>query len=217
MLGLTKGQINSFYNLPEMAFGKSVQPAYKFTASFLANPFKTDHEAGPMPIILPHHITSVTLPTYKFSFDKVMYGSVPRIFATLNFSEGLNLKVTFEEDNLGTIAYFINWCQRNIIDSKGYYNSPMNSRIGNFIVEVQDMNGTPVMYYVFKNIIFESSNDITFDYSSDDVIKYDLSFVCENMETYFVKYGVVSKVQKAVQIKTDSPFLSISDAFNIAK
>lgn len=215
-LGLSKGEINGFYNLPEQLMGKSVQPSYRFTASFLENPFKLDKETGPMPIIMPHHFVSVSLPTYQFKFDKVMYGSVPRIFSTIDFSEGLKISITFEEDMLGTIAFFINWCQRNVIDNKGYYNAPLKSRIGHFVLEVVDMNGVPTMYYVFKNLLFESASNSVYDYGSDDVIRYDVSFVCEVMETYFIKYGVVNKVQKAVGIAAGGP-LNIIDGLKIAQ
>ncbi len=199
-LGLTQGEVNGFYSLPELAFGKSIQPAYKFVASFLENPFKpvTNRDIGPMPVIMPWHITSVTIPNYQFKMDKVMYGVVPKVFPLLDFEEALKLKVTFEEDELGTIAYFINWMQRNIIDRDGYYRAPQETKIGHFVVEVQDRNGFPVLYYVFKNIVFHDASDPTFDYTSNEVIKYDITFVSEILETWFVKYGAISKVQQKV-------------------
>ena len=74
-----------------------------------------------------------------------MYGVVPKVFHYLILKKH-KLKVTFEEDELGTIAYFINWMQRNIIDRDGYYRA-QETKIGHFVVEVQDRNGFPVLKY----------------------------------------------------------------------
>jgi len=194
-IGLTQFEVNGFYSLPEMAFGKSVQPTYKFVASFLENPFDNKYgDVGPMPVIMPWHITSVNVPNYKFKVEKVMYGNVPRLYQTLDF-EGLQFRVSFEEDELGTIAFFINWLQRRIIDNNGYYNAPSKTKIGHFVIEIQDKNGFPVVYYVFKNIVFNDATDPTFDYSSNEVLKYDITFVSEVLETWFVKYGMINKAQ----------------------
>jgi len=197
-LGVNNVEVAGFHSLPEVLFGKSVQPAYKFVASFLENPLKavTRRDVGPMPIIMPWHVTGVTVPNYKFKMDKVMYGAVPRIFSTLDFEHALPFTVTFEEDELGSIAYFISWLQRNIIDTEGYYRAPNRNRIGHFVIEVQDKNGFPVLYYVFKNILFQDASDPRYDSFSNEVIKYDITFVAEILETWFVKYGAISKVQQ---------------------
>lgn len=202
-LGVTNLEANGFYSLPELAFGKSVQPAYRFVASFLQNPFKSKNsntkDIGPMPVIMPWHVKSVNVPNYKFQINTIMYGSVPRLFSTLNMEGGLVFNVTFEEDELGTIAFFINWLQRHIIDREGYYNAPNDSRIGHFIIEVQDKNGIPVMYYVFRNIVFQDASDPTFEYGSNEVIRFDIRFSAEIIESWFVKYGAINKVQKIVE------------------
>ena len=194
-IGLNSQELNAFYKLPEQLFGKSIQPAYRFYATFLDNPFKDAYEdIESMPIIRPYHFNSITIPTYNFKLDKVYYGVIPRTFALLDF-EGLTVDVTFEEDELGTIAYFINWMQRNIIDSNGYYKAPLKNRIGNLVVEVQDRQALPVVYYIFRNIYYNSSNAIAYDYSMGESIKYQVTFAVDTMETWYVKAGLINSAK----------------------
>lgn len=198
-LGLNSLGLQAWYKLPELAFGKSVQPAYRFFATFLDNPFKkVDDDAGYMPTILPYHFLSISIPTYNFKLEKVYYGVIPRTFPTLDF-EGFTVNVTFEEDELGTIAYFINWMQKCIIDKNGYYKPILTNRIGNLVVEVQDKNALPVVYYIFKNVYYQSSDAITYDYSSNDTIKYNVVFGVDTMETWYVKSGIINGVLGAVK------------------
>jgi hypothetical protein len=191
-LGLNSLALQGFYSLPEQLFGKSIQPAYRFTASFLENPFrKFDEDVGSMPVIMPYHFLNITVPTYNFKFENVYYGVIPRTYATLAY-EGFEVNATFEEDEMGTIAYFINWCQKCIIDSNGYYKAPLSNRIGNLAVEVDDRQGMPVVIYIFKNIFYRSSGDVTYDYGTGESIKYQISFGVDTMETWYVKEGLIN-------------------------
>ena len=195
-VGVTNLALQAWYRLPELVFGKSIQPAYKFFATFLDNPFvrkstKDYNEIGSMPVIMPYHFTSVSIPTYNFKLEKVYYGVIPRSFPLLDF-EGFTVNVTFEEDENGTIAYFINWMQKCIIDSNGYYKAPLANRIGNLVVEVQDRLGLPVVYYIFKNVYYQSSDSITYDYGSNEAIKYNVVFGVDTMETWYVKAGIIN-------------------------
>ena len=80
-LGLTQGEVNGFYSLPELAF-VNLYNLHINLLRLLENPFKpvTNRDVGPMPVIMPWHITSVTIPNYQFKMDKVMYGNVPKVF-----------------------------------------------------------------------------------------------------------------------------------------
>lgn len=198
MVGLNSIEMQAFFKLPSLLFGKSVQPAFRFSVTFLDNPFSINSlnrlEAdgpGPMPIIRSYHVLSISIPTYNFEKELMMYGQVPRSFPVLNF-KGFDISINMEEDELGTIAYFINWMQRSIIDKYGYYRAPIKNRFGMIVVEVQDKNGLPVVYYTFHDCYFMNATDITYDYGSSDSIKYQLVFGADRMSTWFTKYSAIS-------------------------
>jgi len=200
MLGLQKATLNTYFNLPSSLFGKSIQRSYSFYATFLDYPFNKKgnrKETGPMPVISPYHFLSVTLPTYKFDKEVLMYGQVPATFPVLNH-EGFEVDVELEEDEFGTIEFFISWCQRSIIDSKGYYIAPLQNRIGHLVVEITDPNGLPVVYYTFKDIYYLRATDPTYQYDTNDSIKRTITFGVDIMETLFTKYSAVNAVQKAI-------------------
>jgi hypothetical protein len=200
-VGLNALELNSFFKLPSLLTGKSIQPAFKFYATFLDNPLSTKRSIGPgpMPIIRAYHILNVSIPTYNFKKETMFYGQVPRSFPILEMDGALQVTVTFEEDELGTIAYFVNWLQRSIITEEGYYRAPRLSLIGHLVVEVQDKNGIPVVYHSFNDIFYLATSDVTYDYASNETIKYDITFGVNRMSTWFTKYSAIAAVQKGAQ------------------
>ena len=153
-------ELNAYFNLPEQLFGKSIQPSFRFFVAHIYNPFRggirKNLVEGPGPIIRPYHVESVQIPTYQFDKESMKYGAVPRTFPILSLDKGMNVQVTYEEDELGTIAYLINWLQKSIIDRRGYYQSPLENRIM-IIVEVQDKNGIPAVYYIFHDCYYQQA------------------------------------------------------------
>ncbi len=194
-IGVNSIELPKYFRQPENEFGKSIQRNWQFYGFFLYSPFKSiksntsnlvNNKSEFPPEIQTFHILDVTIPTYKFRKEKVMYGQVPRTFPVLDF-EGFNLSVTLEEDEFGTVERFINWNQRNIIDSRGYYNAPNNVKTKAFYVEVQDKNGAPVVYYIFKDLYFLEASDASYSYNSNESIKRTLTFGCDMMSTEFVE------------------------------
>jgi len=199
-VGLNSVELFQYFRLPEQLFGKSIQPAWRFYATFIDNPFKsnaTRNEIGPMPVIRSYHITSISLPEYAFASQVMMYGQVPRTFPTIDH-RGFAFDVTFEEDENGTIAFFINWLQRSIIDEEGYYRNPLNNRVGNFVVEVQDKNGLPVMYYWFENIYFLNATGASYSYEENSQVKRTITFGVDLVKHIFTKYAGINAGQKFV-------------------
>lgn len=197
-LGLNSAELQSWYRLPEQLWGKSIQPAFRFYVTHIYNPFKLFlKEGGPPPIIRSYHVASIDIPTYNFTKESVQYGAVPRTFAVLDFKDGMNIEVTYEEDELGTIAYFINWLQKQIIDRRGYYQAPLNGRIM-IVVEIQDKNGIPTAYYIFHDCYFQTASNASYSYDSNDSIKYTISYACDRMSVSFPKYTPAGFINMAV-------------------
>jgi hypothetical protein len=191
--------ITAFMNLPEMLFGHSVQPSFKYIASFLENPFNSKKfSAGPMPIIAPWQFQSVTIPTYNFEKISVKYGTVPRSFPVLNFNESMEINLKLREDENGTIDFFIHWCQRNLIDSQGFHIPPMQNRIGHLVIEISDRLNLPVVYYIFRNLFYLTADDVRYSYDSSEVIDRNVTFGCEILETYYTKAAIINTLQSKV-------------------
>ena len=193
-LGINSLELQSFFKLPEQFSGKSIQRSYNFYVTFWDNPLKRirgeNLKLGPMPILRSYHVQSVTIPHYKFDRKVMLYGQVPRTFPLLNF-EGFELSMVLEEDELGSIAYFIQWLQRTIINRDGLYNAPLDSKVAFISVEIQDKNGIPVVYYIFHDCYFLNVSDITYDYATNESIKYNLTFGCDRVSTEFLKYNPI--------------------------
>jgi len=193
-IGVNGLELQRYFRQPESAYGKSIQRNWQFFGLFIYNPFQgvtVGRQIEMPPVIQPFHILDVTIPTYEFEKVVMMYGQVPRSFPVLKF-EGFNFNVTLEEDEKGNVEYFINWNQRNIIDSSGYYNAPNKAKIKAFVVEVQDKMGIPVVYYTFHDIYFLQASEASYSYTSNESIKRSLTFGCDRMSTIFTKQNAVA-------------------------
>jgi len=193
-IGINGLELQRYFRQPESAYGKSIQRSWQFYGLFIYNPFQgvsVGRRIEMPPIIQPFHILDVTIPTYEFEKVVMMYGQVPRSFPVLKF-EGFNFTTTLEEDEKGNVEYFINWNQRNIIDSDGYYNAPNKVKLKAFVVEVQDKTGIPVVYYIFHDIYFLTAGEATYSYTSNDSIKRSITFGCDRMSTIFIKQNIIA-------------------------
>lgn len=192
-LGIDSASLSMFYNgtnLPEQLFGKSIQRTFQFMVFFLDNPFRFK-ESGIMPIIMPFHVVDVTIPNYRFRKESQIYGQVPRTFPVLDVDDltQMTVDVTFEEDEIGTIAYYISWLQRNIIKKNGLYNNISSNRVGKMIVEVQNKNGIPIVYYIFHKLYYLGADSVTYSYETNDSVKYKINYGFERMSTVFTGAG----------------------------
>jgi len=172
---------------------KSIQHSHRFFVEFWDNPtpekVALEDEIGPMPIIKPWHIISVTLPQYPFGKDVIKYGPLAKTFPVMNDFNGFDITVTFEEDSSGTIAYFINWLQRKIIDreSGGTYRSQKVNRIDFMLIQTEDESGITIQNWLYKNVFFQNASDITLDYSSKEAVRYDITFCADYMKFLPIK------------------------------
>lgn len=192
MIGLNNLALQGYYSGIDAL--KSIQKSYKFLVTFwddltVFNPNKTAlmEEIGSMPLIKFWHVLSISIPQYPFGKDNVQYGPIAKTFPVMQDFNGFDVRITFEEDEFGTIAYFINWLQRKIIDRDGMYRSQRDNRIDHLIIETQDDNGLPIQLYWYKNIYFQNVNEVTFDYGSPDSIKYDITFGADYLTFFPIK------------------------------
>jgi hypothetical protein len=193
-IGLNALELQKYFRAPETAFGKSIQRNWKFYATFLYNPMKSLNfgRLDFPPILEAFHILDVTIPTYEFEKVVMMYGQVPKSLPVLKF-EGFNIDVVMEEDEQGSVEYFINWNQRNIINRDGLYNAPDDVKINALVIEIQDKMGLPVIYYIYHDLYFLAASPAIYSYTSNESIKRTVTFGVDRLSTVFVKKNAVAQ------------------------
>jgi len=200
-LGINQLELAGFYSGIDAL--KSIQKPWRFLVTFYdspgayidpSNPNLAKkynallQEIGPQPVIKQWHVSNITIPQYKFHAEAQNYGPLTKSFPVMD-KEPLKITVTMDEDEQGTIAYFINWMHRRIIDKNngGVHRSQKLNRITDLIVETEDDSGFPIQIYWFKNIFLSEVNETTFDYSTNENIKYTLGFAADWMRILPIK------------------------------
>jgi hypothetical protein len=174
-------------------FVKSISHSRRFFVEFWDQPTEEkrvlEAEIGPMPIILPWHVKSVTIPQYPFGKDVIKYGPLAKTFPVMGDFNGFDITILFEEDSQGTIAYFINWLQRKIIDREGggVYRSQSVNRIDYMLIQTEDESGITISNYLYKNVYFQNASDVTYDYSSKEVVVFNVVFGADQLKFLPVK------------------------------
>jgi hypothetical protein len=185
-IGSNALELQGFYSSSELF--KTIQKSYKFFVTFWDDDIlgNITSEVGTMPLIQHWHVRNITLPQYSFSKEVVRFGPLVKAYPVMDFN-GLDIDVEFEEDENGTIAYFINYLQRKIIRQDGTYRSQKDNRIDNLVVLTEDDFGIPINLFWYKNVFFQNASAPTFDYSSNDSIKYMITFGADYMKFLPIK------------------------------
>ena len=185
--GVNKLELKGYYSGKDIL--KSIQLSYKFYVTFLDNAIrnrKLISEIGMMPFIKNWHVLNVSIPTYVFKKESQKYGPMVKTIPVIDH-DGFDIKITFEEDSYGTIAYFINWLQRKIVRQDGMYRNQVDNRIDNLNIEIEDERGVPVGFFNFRDVYYLASGEVTYDYSTNESIKYEVTFGADYVSTLPVK------------------------------
>ena len=187
--GIVGGITSGLSSLTPLQFSKSIHQSYRFYVSFIPDFLPDTNKKllymriGYPPLIRSWHVTSIDLPTYKFDKDVTYYGPVPRAIPKLDF-DGFEVKIEFEEDANGTIAYFINWLQRSLIDKKGLYTPPNTSKIPLISVITEDDVGVPTNIYTLHDCFFLGADNPVWDYSKAEAVKYGITFSVDRINSF---------------------------------
>jgi len=178
--------IKSFYDqktvLPNNLFYAAFQIA-KLSAGNLENESSTQTSPFVSPwyskvetsaMIQPWHIKSVQfkiLPT-PIEEERVLY--IP--FPTIDVNKiDYSFTVTFEEDTIGTIFNFIQWCYHRVVDM-GFYHYTNNNRIGNFSILVFNAAFDEIQQFDFKDVFLKDAGDLSLNYESGTPRNYTCTF-----------------------------------------
>jgi hypothetical protein len=99
--------------------------------------------------------------------------------------DGGEISIEFEEDENGTIGNLINWFQKRIISQRGLYHGPEYSKIDRILVETENMKGQTVSGYILHNCYFLKASEVTYDYGSNDNVKYQCTFNADWIDSYY--------------------------------
>ena len=190
--------LNAFYNDEK----KSIQKSYNFLVDIF------DDKSDLVEIINKlqnYHVVSLNVPTWEFKKGSQPIGPFPKTFPLLDMEEGFEFTIQFEEDDVGTISQFIDLLQKRIINERGLYNYPANNRITAIKVKIVNSmaNGSSqndqenvVATYEFIKCYYLKSTPLALDYSTNEAMKIEITFACDNM-----KYTVDPKEHKIIQQK----------------
>jgi len=132
--------------------------------------------------IKEYHIVSVDFPINTFNRSSVNIGTLQYSYPVLASEQALDIKLTFSEDNRGTIVGFIA-ALANTVMSKGAHVPPGYSILGDIIVSLYDDQGQIYGKYVAHDVFFLGGTGLNNGYDSNDAIQYDITF-----GTNFISY-----------------------------
>jgi len=155
---------------------KSITNSYNFYVDLIFDKMSPRHPSLPIThFITPNHITGVDIPTHTFSRSSVSYGVTQYSFPVLNKEQGLDFKITFEEDMHGNVASFIGDLERTVVDL-GLHVAPKYSRLGDIHIYVLDTMKNATVTYVAKDVFFLGAETLSMTYDSNDSVKYSITF-----------------------------------------
>lgn len=199
-------ELQAFYNT------KSILPNYRFYVTFYDKEIfmiqnrELFKRIGPMPPIAHWHVKNVNIPmSYRVLKQTQKYGPLSRSFPYMD-EDGLEIVLELEEDSLGTIAYFVQWLQRRVVDQDGTYTPPEQSKLDKIMIQVEDLYGLPVYFLTFNNIMFFGCDNVSYDYTGNQALSYTLHFNADWMSQITPKAGVLSNLQGAgIKAIQDAP------------
>ena len=171
--------------------GKSIQKTYRFFVTFFPNYFLSKQrpeifkEIGPMPLIRAFHVQAISIPQYAFKKETQYYGTAPRSFPILQH-DGFEVKIDFEEDDKGTIGFFISWLQRLAIEpTLGYYTPPDFVKLPLIGVVTETDDGVPIAAYTLHDAFYMNASGPDLDYSTNGSVKYSITFNVDLINSFF--------------------------------
>lgn len=165
--------------MPAYFKNHEIQRSYNFLVSFL--------NYAPGFLINEFQIKSVSLPNFAFKKEVQKIGGVfPQIFPVLD-SDGLELKMEFEEDNTGKVSRMILDMQNRVIDRHGYYQYPDKAKLGDIAIRVVDNAGDDVVTYTAKNCFYLKNEEVKYSYSEQTAISYNVTFAFDFYEFVYHK------------------------------
>ena len=99
---------------------------------------------------------------------------------------GFEVKIDFEEDERGTIGFFVSWLQRLAIEpTLGYYTPPDFVKIPVIGIVTETDEGIPIAAYTLHDAFYLTAAGPDLDYASGGAIKYSITFNVDIINSFF--------------------------------
>jgi hypothetical protein len=177
-------------------FSKSIQQSFRFFVTFIPDALPSPAKLalykriGFPPIIRSWHVVDIDIPQYTFKSEQHHYGPLARNIPDMEM-DGFKVKIEFEEDQNGTIAYFINWMIRSMIDRNGLYTPPDICKFPVMIVITEDELGLPISLYTIHDLFYLTSDGPNLGYDKGESVKYNITFSADRINSFQPKaYGI---------------------------
>jgi len=170
--GLSVNVVNDFFH------NKSILTSYNFEVYLDFRKYAQNNPGKKLiypNMIKPYHILSVDVPSNEFSRETVNVGTIQYSYPILNKEQPLDIKITFEEDNVGTIHYMARELEGTVIQ-EGLHICPYKSRLGDIIIDISAQDGRIVNRIIGKDVFFLGAEGLSLGYDSSESIKYDITF-----------------------------------------
>jgi len=207
--GLTALQLQDFFGTGQsgyiqkaqigpLQFSKSIQHSFRFFVTFppdllpSGNKLLLYKRIGYPPIIRSWHVVNIDIPSLEFKPEQQNYGPLARNFPSLEM-DGFKVKIEFEEDQNGTIAYFINWLIRSMIDKRGLYTPPDTCKIPVMILICEDEMGLPINMYTIHDMFYLSNDGPNLGYDKNESVKYSIAFNADRINSFQPKAWAIAK------------------------
>lgn len=130
-------------------------------------------------------VRSVKLPQYEFKREVIKYGPFPFTYPVLE-TDGLEIQLTLEETNKGSITRMIEQLKMNILDQNGRYYPQVKNRFGLDVV-VTDHKNNNIFQCKYEDCYFLKASELNMDYYTNEAVSYDLSIAADIMSVEFIK------------------------------
>ena len=130
---------------------------------------------GPQPPIENWHIRNFVLPNFNFTKEQFPAGTFVKSFPSLNY-EGFDFTITIEEDNIGSVARFAHWCQRRIVDDRGFHLPQILNKIGNMRLDILDELNQTICRFNFEDSFYLEAAPVSYDYSQSTQTLWTFTF-----------------------------------------
>lgn len=138
-------------------------------------PELADNLSKYLELIKEHYVSSVDFPVNTFQRDTINVGTMQYSIPVLAQEQSLDIKITYVDDNRGTIAGFIGLLGTTIIQN-GAHVPPFFTMLGDIHVSMYNEQGVIYGTYTAHDVFFLGGSGVNISYDSNDAISYDITF-----------------------------------------
>lgn len=153
-------ELNRFRN-------SSIQRNYTYFAEFL--------DSDLADLIKPHQILAISLPFPVFTKQVVGESFYPIGYAQQK-NDGYEVRMHILETGNGHVRTLIDRLASRIRKPNGLYNPPNQQKILGTSLKILDYSGRVSDRYVYQNMLYLTSEEISFTYEGSEAVKINITF-----------------------------------------